>query len=336
MKATTGRMEGRAVADGPAERPRAAPPPRWGAFLRVFVSLALVALVCTKIGSARTRAMLLGALPLSAALTIVSLLLERFYAAYRWWILLRVHDPGMPFGLVLRVVFVSLLYGMFLPGGGVEVVRVLALSRSGNRLGVSFGSVAMDRVLGLLTLLLIALAGCAWAGIRVPGSMAPWVWAGLAVCAAATAMLCVKRARRLAWRFVPAGLSRRLQPRFDALGAYLKQLGGRPALLSWAFLLAVGIQVVRVVTVWFAALALGIHAPIAAYFAFVPLIVIAQLLPIAVGGLGVREAAFVFFFGTVGVSAEAAFALSLLVYVTTIVSSLPGAWMRVARAGGAA
>jgi uncharacterized membrane protein YbhN (UPF0104 family) len=47
--------------------------------------------------------------------------------------------------------------------------------------------------------------------------------------------------------------------------------------------------------------------------------------PLALGGLGVREAAFVLFFGALGVADAEAIALGLLVYFVFIVASLAGA-----------
>lgn len=62
---------------------------------------------------------------------------------------------------------------------------------------------------------------------------------------------------------------------------------------------------------------------------FLPIILFLVLPPITVGGLGVREAGFIYFFGTTGMEAEATFALSLLIYLGAIVSALPGAWVGV-------
>ena len=59
--------------------------------------------------------------------------------------------------------------------------------------------------------------------------------------------------------------------------------------------------------------------------AFMPAVAIAQVLPISVGGLGVREGAFVLFLGPLGVPAGQAVALGLLVYGLNLAVSLLGA-----------
>ena len=59
--------------------------------------------------------------------------------------------------------------------------------------------------------------------------------------------------------------------------------------------------------------------------AFMPAVAIAQVLPISLGGLGVREGAFVMFLGPLGVAAGQAVALGLLVYGLNLAASLLGA-----------
>ncbi len=59
--------------------------------------------------------------------------------------------------------------------------------------------------------------------------------------------------------------------------------------------------------------------------AFFPPTAVVQNVPLALGGLGVREAAFVYFFGAIGVSNARAISLGLLVYLVFVLSSLAGA-----------
>jgi uncharacterized membrane protein YbhN (UPF0104 family) len=63
---------------------------------------------------------------------------------------------------------------------------------------------------------------------------------------------------------------------------------------------------------WLFALALGL--PLSAWdaMALVPLIVLAGQIPISPGGLGVREAAFVYFYGRIGILSESALAAGLV------------------------
>ena len=59
--------------------------------------------------------------------------------------------------------------------------------------------------------------------------------------------------------------------------------------------------------------------------AFVPAVLIAQVLPISISGLGVREGLFVLFLQPLDVPQSQAIALGLLLYVLNLVVSLLGA-----------
>jgi len=87
-----------------------------------------------------------------------------------------------------------------------------------------------------------------------------------------------------------------------------------------------GFQFLQCVSVYAAGQALNIdQVTLLATLAFFPPTAIAQNLPFALGGLGVREAAFVLFFGALGVPDANAIALGLLVYLIFVAASLAGA-----------
>jgi glycosyltransferase 2 family protein len=75
-----------------------------------------------------------------------------------------------------------------------------------------------------------------------------------------------------------------------------------------------------------AAQSLGLRAAgLTALLAFFPAVLIAQVLPISMAGLGVREGAFVLFLGPLGVAKEEAIALGLLLYLLNVAVGLLGA-----------
>ena len=86
-------------------------------------------------------------------------------------------------------------------------------------------------------------------------------------------------------------------------------------------------QIVMVVSALMAARALGMPAGVGptALLAFVPAVLIAQVLPISISGLGVREALFALFLHPLGVPRGQAIALGLLLYLLNLLVSLLGA-----------
>ncbi len=77
-------------------------------------------------------------------------------------------------------------------------------------------------------------------------------------------------------------------------------------------LLSLLVQIISPLTFYIIALSLGVKIDIIYFFVFLPIIGAVALLPISIGGLGLRDAATIFFFAKVGVSKDLAFAMSLL------------------------
>ena len=69
---------------------------------------------------------------------------------------------------------------------------------------------------------------------------------------------------------------------------------------------------------------IGIRLDMSTWFAFLPMVFVAQVLPIAIGGLGVREAALVFFLGSSYIASSQSVVLGLLTYAVTLIASLAG------------
>lgn len=89
--------------------------------------------------------------------------------------------------------------------------------------------------------------------------------------------------------------------------------------------MAFAYQLTVVTAAWAGAHVLDLHLGWTVMLAFIPVVAIAQVLPISVGGLGLREGALVLLLQPLGVSAAKATALGLLLYALNMVVSLLGA-----------
>ena len=79
------------------------------------------------------------------------------------------------------------------------------------------------------------------------------------------------------------------------------------------------IQALSPISSYFIGLSLGLKISMLYYFIFVPIIGAITMLPISLGGLGLRDATTIFFFAKVGVSKDLAFAMSLLGFAILVV-----------------
>jgi uncharacterized membrane protein YbhN (UPF0104 family) len=106
----------------------------------------------------------------------------------------------------------------------------------------------------------------------------------------------------------------------------VNRLRSDPGAAASVLLAGFAYQLVLVLAAVAAANALGVRpAGLTALLAFLPAVLIAQVLPISMSGLGVREGAFVLFLHPLGVPREDAIALGLLLYLLNVAVSLLGA-----------
>jgi uncharacterized protein (TIRG00374 family) len=265
--------------------------------------------------------------PLLLAVALV--VIDRALMAYRWVELLCTINPGErpPMAAIMRIFFVSTFVGTFLPASvGGDAVRAYSLSRWNVRAGDAIASVFMDRMLGVASILIMAVAGLL---IVRDLAASPIVVAALlataGLCAATVLLIFSERLAAMAARLlsmVPIEAVHRIGTRIiDSVRKY----ANHPRPLLYVLGCSVAVQVLRIVQAYFLGRGLGIAAGLPSYFAFVPLILLVMLLPVTISGIGTSQAAFVWFFGQAGVPAPAAFALSVLFVALNIVGNVPGA-----------
>jgi len=99
---------------------------------------------------------------------------------------------------------------------------------------------------------------------------------------------------------------------------------GRKRVLLINLLLSLLMQASIPVIFYITALSIGLRTGLIYFFVLIPLIGAITMLPISIGGLGLRDAATIFFFSKIGVTNNVAFAISLLGFSYTLLISLMG------------
>lgn len=298
-----------------------------GRLVRGLVAAGLTGFILWKIHPARIVEAARGADWGWIGLALLLVLLDRALNAYRWLVLLRPLASASHVALwpIMRIFFVSTFVGTFLPAGvGDAAVRAYSLARLDVPASAAVASVFMDRMLGVLSILIMAVAGLWFArDLATHPAVVLALLATLAACVVTALVVFSRTATGLARQLL------RLLP-----GTRLERIGGSllDAVQSYSAshreLLNVltgslGVQVLRILQAWFLGLALGVTAPAGAYFAFIPLILLIMLLPVSVYGIGTSQLAFLLF-GRVGVSNPQSLALSVLFLGLGVVGNLPG------------
>jgi len=253
---------------------------------------------------------------------------DRALMAWRWLLLLRPLTTEAPpaFSAVMRVFFVSTFLGTALPASiGADAVRTWSLRRHDVPGTTVLASVVMDRVLGVVSVLLLGAASLTLLTAPVPAGVYVVLGLGALASALTAVIIYVDPVADLAARAVagaPGAALRRIAAKFlEAIRAYRHHHGIVTAVTG----ASVGVQVLRVLQGWCLGRSLGIDAGLNLYFVAVPVILLIMLLPITVNGFGTGQAAFLWTFGAAGVPRAETFVLSLLFIALGIIGNLPGA-----------
>ncbi len=208
---------------------------------------------------------------------------------------------------------------------GGDALRVTRLSRDNGQSPTSFASVVLERMTGWLVLPVITLGGLLInPGLRHLGRATT-----VAVTVASVTLLLLVAVLVLTARPGATTLAHKEGWRrfASAVRMGLRQLVHDPPAAARVIGTAFAYQLVLVVSVLMAARALGMPPGVGptALLAFVPAVLIAQVLPITISGLGVREGLFALFLQPLGVPRAQAVALGLLLYLLNLLVSLLGA-----------
>lgn len=226
---------------------------------------------------------------------------------------------------VARIVLASEFFGSFLPASvGSDVIRLYSLSCHTNNTPESASAVLMERGTGVIVLLFLGCIGALWAWPHlrdhhiVAAALIP-SGVGLVVSLAALNERLVSAMARWVGLHGHHFVHKLLEWQ-RAIHAYRYQQG-----VVWrAIGISLAIQLLRIASAYFVGLALGARTSFLWYAAFIPLILLISLLPISIGGLGVRENAFVYCFGQVGVGSAMAFGISILAHALSVIAHAPG------------
>lgn len=262
------------------------------------------------------------------ALCLVLVVCDRVLMAWRWIVLLRAAESParVPLPQLIRLFFVSTFLGTFLPGSiGGDAVRAVSLARLGATTGASVGSVAVDRLLGVVSVLLMAVVGLVIAGRLLDER---WLWLAVSVSAVGVAfsMVLLFDSRVLVGvvRWAGARHFPTIERWAQKFLSAIRQYGEHRGLLIAVLTASVAVQALRSAQAWCLGLAIGLTISGVWYFALIPFAVLAFLLPASMSGLGAGTASFVPLFDVAKVPAADAVALSLLFWFLGVLGNLPG------------
>jgi uncharacterized protein (TIRG00374 family) len=288
--------------------------------LKLGVSALLLWLLARGLDAAKLRAVLRQADPWLVGLALALLTTVPAISAPRWHAILRRLDRPLPFAALMRALYVGSFLSQVFPSSiGGDLWRVWFCTRAGVPPGAAAGSVVIERLAGLGATaiffaaslpLLLAKVG------RNPVATLLWtMFAAFIVAAGVFALVAVRPA------LVPrSGFWAALANLAQALARVMRSASLVGLMVATAL---VG-QAVAILAGFALARALALPLTLADCTATLPPALLISLLPVSLGGWGVREGALVTLLGFYGVASELALMLSILFGLALLGSTLPG------------
>jgi len=244
----------------------------------------------------------------AAALAVMALAVV--LGGVRWWLLLEGARIEMPAWRAVRAFAASLVLNLVLPTAVAgDAVRTWVVGRESGRLVGATAATVVDKLTALT-----CLFGVGWVAYvldrgAVPHSLVvvyAWLTAGL-IAAFAVAVLAAAGVRPVLHR-----LPVRLAAIVREMWRLMRTWAGSRTLVASLVGLGVAYQVLAVIALVLVGRTFGLELPFALAALSAAVVLVAVLIPVSVGGLGIREGGFVLLLGEANIHAADATLVSLL------------------------
>jgi glycosyltransferase 2 family protein len=287
--------------------------PSWARVLfQLIFSLCLLVWLCGQLGHTELIENLSKVGISGVVLGVFIYILAQLLSAYRWYLMARPLGFVGQFPKYTGLYFLGMFYNIFLPTGyGGDLVKTMYLAplRPRRSLSLAAFSVFLDRLTGFLALMLIAGVSACWLGASLSGySILFAILLLLLTLAGVGTIFWLSRSRRM--------------PRKVRFAALVLRANSR--LWLPVGITSLAIQLLNVAIYMFLLQALGVSLSWAAVAFIYAIVTVATLLPLSIGGLGIRESGWAGLLIVFGASPQAGVSAGLIYFFIQTLSSLIG------------
>lgn len=253
---------------------------------------------------------------ISMAVIIPSLIIK----AFKWKLLIRSYGIDYPLTDSITSWLVGFVISLITPGRVGDISRAYYLKEKKISFGKALTTVVIDRIIDIITLFCLAIIGI-FIFITFYA-----VYENLLVSSIIIFILFIflifLLTKKNFTRFILRPFFRRLVPKrykskvgstFNEFYKGLSFMRKKRGLVFIAIIISIIIWFITFLQYYFFALAINIELSLAFLIIIVPITALLDALPISFSGIGTRDAALIFFFSFVDLSAESAISFSLII-----------------------
>jgi uncharacterized protein (TIRG00374 family) len=232
----------------------------------------------------------------------------------RWDMLLKGSGIHIPIKRLIISFSGGIFFSLFLPSTiGGDLMRSIDLASYTKKTSQVVATVILDRLSGYIGLVIVALLSVVF-GFRFIEDKSILLLVGI-ITATLIFILLVLFNKYLFSKInnlLHSSNAGKIREMITNLHQEMHIYRDRKVLIIKNLLLSLVIQFIIPVIFYITALSLGLELNIIYYLIFIPIIGAITMLPISIGGLGLRDYTTISFFAKVGVSKDLAFAMSLM------------------------
>jgi glycosyltransferase 2 family protein len=294
--------------------------------LRISISILLLVFLFRKVDGNALWQLIRASHKIDLAASVILVLIIDALCFVRWNMLLKASGVFVPGKTLLKSFCGGLFFNVFLPTSiGGDVIKTLDLTAH-TRKGTEVAStVFLDRLSGYVALVIVVVAACilGWEYVQDKTVL-------LSVAAISGFLICIllvlfnRKVYGLVNRLLYSPTAGRIRQAVTDVHEEMHTLGKKKRVILLNLSLSMVLQLTGPVATYLVCRSLGAEINFIYFLIYLPIIGAITLLPISIGGLGLRDAATVYFFAKAGLSRDVAFAMSLLGFFIIVIIAAAG------------
>lgn len=255
---------------------------------------------------------------------LLAILSQLFISNYKWLIILKEYKIIIPFKDLCNMYLVGMFFNIFLPGAyGGDFVRAHQVSKYTEKKIESIMSVILERLTGLLALLLILYIALIISKYKIVSPGFKYWGIGLITFGFLLFFLLFVRGFVRRFSFLFSYLGERFNEKSKVIYESIYSLKNKKIAFGVS-ILSLLFQLMTIIVHYLIALSINVNIPFSYLMLTIPIILIFSMLPITLNGIGVRDLSYISFFGVIGIDKEASFSIGFIAFFMGVSFSLIG------------
>lgn len=282
--------------------------------LKLSISSILFYFLISKVGTQAIISNIKALNPLIFLLAVGMYIIATYISSKRWSLLI---SESIKTKRLFSLYMIGAFFNAYMPGiiGG-DAVKAYYLSKElkdlRHGLTIAIASVFMDRYIGFFALLTISIIAFPFGYQYLEGTQVKWLMP--------TVLAVFVLGSLAVFKFRFGERIRFLFRIYEYFHIYSRKKG----ILFKAFLYSLIIQIFGIISIYILSKGISLNISFMSLMIFVPIIILISFIPVSISGIGLREGAFVFFLGTIGVPSHLSMTLSIVWFLSVVVASLWG------------